>query len=88
LDQQKTTQGQPLCCQLGEKHLRIWLEHNEGQSVDTRPFDVALIDINPDLNKAVLERAHIIIKRFAKVFEGAANTLPKPFDAPPIELQF
>ena len=35
-----------------------------------------------------MERVHNIIKRFAKVFEGAANTLPKPFDAPPIELQF
>ena len=88
LDEQKLQQGQPLCCYLGEKHLRIWWETNQGQSVDTKPFDIASIDINPDLTPTIIERVHSIIDRYKAVFEGAANTLPKPFDCPPIELQF
>ena len=88
LDQQKMSQGQPLQCFLGEKHLRIWWEANEGESVDTRPFDVSSIDVNPMLPPDILVRVSEIIQKFAKVFEGSANTLPKPFDTAPVELTF
>ena len=88
LDEQKLVQGQPMCCFLGEKHLRSWWEANEGESVDTRPFDVMSIDINPDLPLTVTDRVRQSIRKNFKVFEGAANTLPKPFDTKPVELTF
>ena len=36
----------------------------------------------------ILSRIRSIIANFATVFEGAADTLPKPFDSPPIKLKF
>ena len=88
LDEQKLNQGHHLCCFLGEKHLRTWWEANEGESVDTRPFYVSSIDVNPQLLPEVLVRVSEIIQKFAKGFEGSANTLPKPFDTEPVERTF
>ena len=88
LDQQIVKQGAPLICYLGEKKLREWWDSHEGESADTRPFDVDSIDINPALPASILTRVRAIIKKHAVVFEGAANTLPKAFDLDPIELKF
>jgi hypothetical protein len=39
----------PLICHLGEKKLREWLVHHPDSSIDTAPFDLKAIQINPEL---------------------------------------
>jgi hypothetical protein len=56
--------------------------------VDTRPFDTDAIDICPSLLPECITRIKAAIKKFRNAFEGNQNTLPKPFDCPPIELKF
>jgi hypothetical protein len=82
LDEQKLTQGAPLICHLGEKTLRAWWELHKGESVDTRPFDIKSIDVNPELPPSIIDRIFTSIKKYISVFEGHQNTLPKPFDCP------
>jgi len=88
LDEQKLSQGAPLVCHLGEKTLRAWWELHKGESVDTRPFDIASIDINPELPPVFVDRILASIRKYISVFEGHQNTLPKPFDCPHIQLKF
>ena len=88
LDEQKLKQDQPLVCHLGEKTLRAWLDTHAEESVDTKPFDIANIDVCPDLPPPVQARLRDIIARHSACFEGQQDTLPKPFDAPPVELNF
>jgi hypothetical protein len=88
LDEQKLAQGAPLMCHLGEKTLRAWWELHKGESVDTRPFDIESIDINPELPPSFMDRILASIRKYVSVFEGQQNTLPKPFDCPPIQLKF
>jgi hypothetical protein len=78
----------PLQCFLGEKALREWLDANDGASVDTKPFDLEAIEINPDLPPAIISRVKGIIRQHAAVFGSSSGTLPKPFDAAPVELNF
>jgi hypothetical protein len=88
LDEQKVTQDMPLICHLGEKSLRVWWDANKGQSVDTKPFDTSAIDINPQMDAECRDIIRAAIEKYSTVFEGSSATLPKPFDAPPIELNF
>jgi hypothetical protein len=88
LDEQKVTQDMPLICHLGEKSLRVWWDANKGQSVDTKPFDTSAIDINPQMEAECRDIILAAIAKYSTVFEGSSATLPKPFDAPPIELNF
>jgi hypothetical protein len=88
LDAQRVEQDQPLICYLGEKKLREWWDHNSDKSVDTKPFDRSKIKICPDLPAAVIQRVKQIIDEHHDVFEGIENTLPKPFNAKPVELNF
>jgi hypothetical protein len=88
LDDQIKSQDQPLVCHLGEKSSRRWWEANAGQSIDTKPFDIASIDVRPDLPEWALARIRDAISDNAVVFRGSAATLPKPFDVDPIALKF
>jgi hypothetical protein len=81
LDEQKRGQCAPLVCHLGGKSLRACWDCHEGESVDAKPFDPNDIDINPNTPQCIIDRA-------TRAFEGNNNTLPKPFDAPPVELKF
>ena len=88
LDEQKKEQNAPLICHLGEKTLRSWLEANPTDSVDTKPFNADSIDINPALPRPEQDRIRAIISKHKKAFEGSKDALPKPFDAPPVVLNF
>jgi hypothetical protein len=57
---------------------------NEGESVDTKPFDLPAIRICPDLPINIQEDAQLALQKCAAVFEGFSNSLPKPFDPPPL----
>ena len=88
LNQQKERQRQPLQCRLSEKKLRAWWEANEGQSIETKPFDVDAVDINPAVPAEFHQRIKKIIRKYLQVFEGSKGSLPKPFKADPVELNF
>jgi hypothetical protein len=88
LDEQKDLQDAPLICHLGEKSLRVWWDANKGQSVDTKPFGTSSIDVNPQMEEECRDIIPAAIAKHSNVFEGPAATLPKPFDTPPIELNF
>jgi hypothetical protein len=77
----------PLICHLGEKRLREWLIHHPDSAVDTSPFDLNQIQINPKLSANQIARVKAVILKFAKVFEGHENSLPKPFATEPIILK-
>jgi hypothetical protein len=78
----------PLICHLGEKKLREWLVHHPDSSIDTAPFDLNAIQINPELTSDQIQAVKDIIQKYAKVFEGHENSLPKPFATEPITLKF
>ena len=83
----KRPQFSPLVCHLGEKRLREWLHHHPDDSVDTSPFDLEAIQINPDLTAEQIRRVKELIQKCAMVFAGRNNSLPKPFAAEPIILK-
>ena len=68
-------QFSPLICHLGEKRLREWLVHHPAESVDTSPFDLDQIQINPKLSEGQIARVKAVIRKFARVFEGHENSL-------------
>jgi hypothetical protein len=80
-------QFSPLVCHLGEKRLREWLTHHPNGAVDTSPFDLEHIQINPALTADQIARLKTVILKFAKVFEGHQNSLPKSFATDPIVLK-
>jgi hypothetical protein len=45
------------------------------------------IQINPKLSSAQIARVKAVIQKFARVFEGHENFLPKPFATEPIILK-
>ncbi len=45
----------------------------------TSPFDLGQIQINPALTEEQIAKVKAVILKFAKVFEGHQNSLPKPF---------
>jgi hypothetical protein len=88
LNAQAETQNAPLQCFLGEKSLREWLDANEGASVDTKPFDLDAIEVNPDLPPEMIRRVRALLVEFAHVFDSSRGTLPKPFSTEPVRLNF
>jgi hypothetical protein len=86
LSAQRDAPKSELQCFLGEKSLRAWLEGNEGASVDTKPLDLQAIAINPDLPPEMIDRVRKLLVKFAAVFYSSSGTLPKPFNAEPVEL--
>jgi hypothetical protein len=88
IDEQLKEQNSPLICHLGEKSLRRWWDHHAGESIESKPFDIANVDIYVDLPDAIHDRINAALHKFHVVFEGTENTLPKPFNADPIELKF
>jgi hypothetical protein len=88
LNAQAETQNAPLQCFLGEKSLREWLDANEGASVDTKPFDLDAIEVNPDLPPEMIRRVRALLVEFAHVFDSSRGTLPKPFSTGPVRLNF
>ncbi len=78
----------PLICHLGEKKLREWLVHHPDSSIDTAPFDLKAIQINPELTSEQKQAVMEVIQKHAKVFEGHENSVPKPFATEPITLKF
>ncbi len=80
-------QFSPLICHLGEKKLREWLVHHSDSTVDTSPFDLEAIQINPRLSPEKIAQVKAVILKYAKVFEGHQNPLPKPFNTEPITLK-
>ena len=78
----------PLECHLGEKKLREWLIHHPDSSIDTSPFDINAIQICPSLSADQIKSVKEVILKYAKVFEGHENSLPKPFATEPITLKF
>ena len=70
----KLPQFSPLICHLGEKRLREWLEHHPDKAVDTSPFDLNQIQINPDLKPDEISRVKAVIRKYARVFEGHENS--------------
>jgi hypothetical protein len=77
-----------LQCHLDEKKLREWLEHHPTDSMDRSPFDLASIQINPDVTNLQIRRVLELIRKCATVFEAHQNSLPKPFAVAPITLKF
>jgi hypothetical protein len=77
-----------LVCHLGEKRLREWLDHHPEDALDNSPFDLKSIQINPRLLPERVAQVMAVIKRFARVFEGHENSLPKSFATEPITLKF
>ncbi len=68
--------------------LREWLDHHPDDKLDTSPFDLEAIQINPRLSPERIAKIKDVIRRFAHVFEGHENSLPKPFATEPITLKF
>jgi hypothetical protein len=85
---QLTSDTAELQCYLGEKTLRAWCEANEGASVDTKPFDLDAIRINPELPPSIIARVKALILKYADVFDSSDGKLPKPFNTEPVELNF
>ncbi len=83
----KLPQFSPLICHLGEKRLQEWLEHHPDKTVDTSPFDLDQIQINPQLLPGQIALVKVVIAKYARVFEGHENSLPKPFATEPIVLK-
>jgi hypothetical protein len=71
-----------------EATVRQWLDANDGASVDTKPFDLNAIQINPDLPAEVIQLIRKLLSDFADVFDSSDGKLPKPFQTEPIEINF
>ncbi len=54
---------------------------------NTSPFDLKAIQINPRLLPEKIAKVKAVIRKYAKVFEGHQNSLPKPFNTEPIILK-
>ena len=85
---QLTADTRELQCYLGEKTLRAWCEANEGASVDTKPFDLNAIKINPALPPSMISRIKALLLKHADVFDSSDGKLPKPFNTEPVRLNF
>jgi transposase InsO family protein len=75
-------------CHVGEKTLRTWWEANEGQAAPAVAHDITAVDVNPDLPAAIQAKVRALLRRHEGVFEGRQVTMPKPFQAEPVELKF
>ncbi len=88
VDDHRLAQRQPLMCYVGEKTLRTWWEANEGQAAPAVAYEISQVDVNPDLPAAIQAKVRALLRRHEGVFEGRQVTMPKPFQAEPVELKF
>ena len=88
IEDHRREQRQPLICHVGEKTLRTWWEANEGQAAPAVSFDISKVDVNPDLPAAVQAKVRALLRQHEGVFEGRQVTMPKPFQADPVQLKF
>ncbi len=88
LDQHRKGQRQPLMCFVGEKMLRTWWDANEGQAAPAIEHDISQVEVCPDLPAKIQAKVRDLLRVFADVFEGRQITMPKPFQAEPIQLKF
>jgi hypothetical protein len=75
-------------CFAGEKVLRTWWEANEGQAVTPVVHDITQVDVCPDIPANVQAKLRVLLRKHESVFEGRQVTMPKPFQAEPIQLKF
>jgi hypothetical protein len=85
---QLTSDTRELQCYLGEKTLRSWCDANEGASVDTKPFNLDAIRINPELPTTIITRVKALTLQHSDVFASSDGKLPKPFTTEPVQLNF
>jgi hypothetical protein len=88
VDRHREKQRQPLMCYVGEKTLRKWWEANEGQAVPAVVHDITQVDVCPDLPAKIQAKVRELLRQYEGVFEGRQVTMPKPFQAEPVELKF
>jgi hypothetical protein len=88
LEDHRREQRLPLMCHVGEKTLWTWWEANEGQAAPAVSHDITQVDVNPDLPAAVQAKVRALLCRHEGVFEGRQVTMPKPFQAEPVQLKF
>ncbi len=88
IDDHRLEQRQPLMCHVGEKTLRVWWEANEGQAAPAVSYDISKVDINPDLPAMIQVKVRVLLRQHEGVFEGRQVTMPKRFQAEPIQLKF
>ena len=88
VDLHRKEQRQPLICCVGEKTLGAWWEANEGQAAPAVAYEISQVDVNPDLPAAIQAKVRALLRRHEGVFEGRQVTMPKPFQAEPVELKF
>ncbi len=84
----RETQRKPLMCYVGEKTLRKWWEANEGQAAPAVVHDITQVDVCPDLPAKMQAKVRDLLQQYEDVFEGRQVTMPKPFQAEPVELKF
>jgi hypothetical protein len=88
VDDHRRQQRQPLMCHVGEKTLRTWWEANQGQVVPAVVHNITQVDVCSDLPAQVQAKVHALLRQYQGVFEGQQVTMPKPFQAEPVELKF
>jgi hypothetical protein len=88
VDRHREKQRHPLMCYVGEKTLRKWWEANEGQAAPAVVHDITQVDVYPDLPAVVQAKVQNLLRQYEGVFEGRQVTMPKPFQADPVELKF
>ncbi len=89
IDRHREKQRQPLMCYVREKTLRKWWEANEGQAAPAVVHDITQkVDVCPDLPAKMQARVRELLRQYESVFEGRQVTMPKPFQAEPVELKF
>jgi hypothetical protein len=88
VDLHRKEQRQPLICFVGGNFLRTWWEANEGQAVTPIVHDITQVDICPDIPANVQAKLRVLLRKHEAVFESRQVTMPKPFQAEPIQLKF
>jgi hypothetical protein len=88
LDSHRGKTPKALECNVGEKTLRVWLDANGIQEVANVSIDINEVDVCPSLPEDMKAKVRELISRYADVFAGHQNSLPKPFAAEPVELKF
>ena len=88
LEQHLEKQFKPLECHVGEKTLRTWLDANSTKEVAKVSFDIAEVQVNPEIPDAMQAKIRTLLNEYSDVFAGEQDSLPKPFATEPVELKF
>jgi hypothetical protein len=59
-----------------------------GQAAPAIVHDISQVDLCPDLPAAAQAKVRSLLRLHEDVFEGRQITMPKPFQAEPVELKF